>query len=133
MIKHSNPVYFAKITSRKFWHFAQKFAKAAESFQVSCFSVLLSSISIASSSKTQDETILSKKSDTKKKIYPCHQTGLSHPILSYLLFTPLKISVLAQCFALQMEHSTFSPNLYVDYGTMIHFAKKVWSNFFFGR
>ena len=69
MINHSNPVYyFAKITSLKFWHFAQKFAKAAESFQVSCFSVLLSSISIASSSNPRRD-YLSKKSDPKKKIY----------------------------------------------------------------
>ena len=40
--------------------------------------------------------------------------------------TPLKISNLAQCFALYIWHSSFNPNLYVDYENMIRFAEKVW-------
>ena len=92
MIKHSNPVYFAKITSqRNIGILPKNLPKQLKLFKFPA-SVFCCLLFLQHLRQTQDETILSKKSDTKKLLvlYPCViQTGFMSKIIigTYKIFS----------------------------------------------
>ena len=92
MIKHSNPVYFAKITSqRNIGILPKNLPKQLKLFKFPA-SVFCCLLFLQHLRQTQDETILSKNSDTKKLLvlYPCViQTGFMSKIIigTYKIFS----------------------------------------------